>query len=155
MTHANFIPLSAGTSFEDGDDRGRILVFGADTGGRYSLMEYIVAPRPIASSDVEPAYGPHRHAEIEETFLIRRGRLQFLLEDQVFEMRAGDFVRVPPGTRHGYANLSTEPVDLLVGFVPGGFEELFVRHRSDQDPPPNPNGFLEDATRDFASKFET
>jgi hypothetical protein len=43
---------------------------------------------------------------------------------------------------------------LLVSFVPGGFEELFVTHRSDQEPPPPPNGFIVDATRDFASEFE-
>jgi hypothetical protein len=65
-----------------------------------------------------------------------------------------DFVRVPPGTRHGYANLSGAPVDLLVSFHPGGFEELFVRHRSDQDPPPPPMGFVKDAVEFFDSAFE-
>jgi len=37
---------------------------------------------------------------------------------------------------------------------PGGFEELFIRHRSDQEPPPPPLGFVEDAVRHFNSVFE-
>jgi hypothetical protein len=37
--------------------------------------------------------------------------------------------------------------------MPGGFEELFVRHRTDQSPAPSPTGFMEDAMRAFASSF--
>lgn len=129
-------------------------MFGHETGGRYSLMEYVVAPRPPQSAAAEASYGPHLHRDIEETFFVRSGRLQFLLATEVIDLGPGDFVRAPPGMRHGFANLSGEPVELLVSFVPGGFEELFVRHRTDQDPPPRANGFVEDATREFGSAFE-
>lgn len=43
---------------------------------------------------------------------------------------------------------------MLVSFHPGGFEELFLRHRSDQHPAPRPLGFVEDAVRMFGSEFE-
>lgn len=148
------IPSHAGTAFEDGDDRGRVLVFGRDTGGRYSLMEYVAAANAPLGPGESPHFGAHRHNEIEETFLVRSGRLTFLLDESVIELGPGDFVRVPPGTRHGYSNLSGEPVHLLVSFHPGGFEDLFVRHRSDQTPPPPPLGFVEDAVRRFNSEFE-
>lgn len=138
-------------SFEDGPDRGRILVPGAETGGRWSLMEYDVAARPTGGP---VAYGAHRHREIEETFVVQSGRLRFLLGDEVRELGPGDVVRVPPGVRHGFANVSGAPVRLLVSFHPGGFEELFVRHRTDQHPPPAADGFIVDATRDWASEFE-
>ena len=141
-----------GARFEDGPDRGRVLVFGHQTGGRYSLMEYVVAPRPPTEA---PDFGPHRHLEIEETFLVRSGRLRFLLGDEVFELAPGDFVRAPPGMRHGFANVSGEAVELLVSFHPGGFETLFITHRTDQDPPPSPSGFMDEARRDFASEFES
>jgi mannose-6-phosphate isomerase-like protein (cupin superfamily) len=154
MTETRYIPANAGAPFEDAPDRGRVLAFGRDTGGRYGLMEYVVAARPPLASGETPAYGAHRHAAIEETFLVRQGRLSFLLEERVIELATGDFVRVPPGTRHGFANLSGQPVELLVSFTPGGFEELFVRHRTDQSPPPRPNGFVEDATAEFGSQFE-
>jgi mannose-6-phosphate isomerase-like protein (cupin superfamily) len=152
MTSPDFVPRSGGAPFEDGDDRGRILVFGTDTGGRYSLMEYVVAARSQPTKGVE--YGAHLHREIEETFFVRSGVLQFLLGDDVIELRAGDFVRVAPGTRHGFANLSGEPVELLVSFIPGGFEELFIRYRTDQQPQASPSGFIDAAIRDFASEFE-
>lgn len=149
------VKVGEGVTFEDGDDSGRILVSARDTDGRYSLMEYRVAARQAADPEAPPDYGAHRHHDIEETFLVRRGRLRFLLEQDEFDLEDGDFVRVLPGQRHGFANLSGGTVDMLVTFHPGGFEQLFVTHRTDQDPPPSPTGFLEDATRLFASEFES
>ena len=153
MSPDQYVPAAGGLAFEDGDDHGRILVSGRATGGRYSLMEFVVAPRPPLDNDA-PAFGPHRHSDIEETFLVRSGHLRFLLADEIIDLGAGDFVRVPAGARHGFANVSGEPVELLVSYHPGGFEELFVRHRSDQEPPPAPLGFVEDAVRFFNSAFE-
>lgn len=147
------ISTTSGISFEDGPDRGRVLVSGRETGGLYSLMEFIVAARPALSDGEQPDFGTHRHNAIEETFLVRSGNLRFLLGDTQFDLSAGDLVRVPPGMRHGYANLSGGDVDLLVTFHPGGFEQLFVTHRSDQDPPPSANGFVDEATQFFDSEF--
>ena len=107
------VTTTDGQAFQDGPDHGRILVSGADTEGVYSLMEWTVAAAPPAAP---LAYGPHRHGACEETFLIRSGCLDFLLGDVVTTLRPGDFVRVPPGTRHGYANTSGAPVEMLVGF---------------------------------------
>jgi mannose-6-phosphate isomerase-like protein (cupin superfamily) len=143
-----------GVAFEDGPDRGRVLVFGHQTDGRYSLMEITIAPRQAVAPGETVNFGPHLHREIEETFLIRRGRLRFLLDRTELDIGPGDFVRVPPGVRHGFANLSKAEVEMLVSFHPGGFEELFVTHRSDQTPAPPPNGFVDEATGRFASEFE-
>jgi quercetin dioxygenase-like cupin family protein len=143
-----------GAWFEDGPDRGRILASGRDTGGRYSLMGWIVAAGGTPAPDAPRTYGPHRHREIEETFYVKSGSLEFLLGDEVTTLNAGDFVRVPPGVRHGYANVSGAPVALLVSFHPGGFEELFVKYRTDQEPAVDGDGFIADATRLFASEFE-
>lgn len=152
MESIRHVSTKDGVTFKDGDNHGRVMMFGRDTNGRYSLLEYVVAGPPPPEG--EPAYGAHRHHDTEETFLVRSGRLRFLLGEELIELGPGDFVRVPPGTRHGFANLSGAPVDLLVSFHPGGFEELFVRHRSDQEPPPTPLGFVEDAVRQFNSSFE-
>ena len=146
------VSTRGGVPFEDGPDRGRILVSGADTDGRYSLMEWIVA-----AGDGLPAesYGAHLHGAIEETFYVRKGRLEFLLGETVTTLEAGDFVRVPPGTRHGYANVSGQEVELLVSFHPGGFEQLFLRYRTDRDDPAAGDGFIADAVREFGSEFES
>ena len=71
-----------GVRFEDGPDRGRVLVFGHETGGRYALLEFVVAARPPLLRGGAPDFGPHRHRDIEATFLIRRGTLRFLLGER-------------------------------------------------------------------------
>ncbi len=138
-------------AFEDGPDRGRILVFGRDTGGAYGLMEWTLAP--TAASGDPPTYGAHRHRGCEETFLVRSGRLEFLLGEEVVTLGPGDFVRAPPGVRHGYANVSGEPVELLVSFHPGGLEDLFLKYRTDGAGPAPGDGFMADAERLFGSSF--
>lgn len=147
------ITHDGGVAFEDGEDRGRVLVSGSDTDGRYALMEYVAASRPAGCGSASE-FGAHRHNGFEETFLIQSGTLRFLLGEEVIDLAPGDVVRVPAGTRHGYANVSGAPVVMLVSFHPGGFEQLFVRHRSDQGPPPSPLGFIEEAVANFASEFE-
>ena len=143
--------VTDGRAFEDGADRVRILISGTQTGGDYSVLEWIVAPLP---QNAQASFGPHRHGRYEETFLVLKGALAFLLKDQVLELAAGDFVSVPKETRHGYINRSGAPVHLLVTFRPAGMEELFYRHRSDQAVTPSLEAFLDEAARDHASTYE-
>ena len=151
-TSPSIIPkVTDGRAFEDGADRVRILISGTQTGGDYSVLEWIVAPLPL---EAQTSFGPHRHGLYEETFLVLKGALAFLLDDQVTELAAGDFVRVPKETRHGYVNRSGAPVHLLVTFRPAGMEELFYRHRSDQTVVPSLEDFLDEAARDHASTYE-
>ena len=152
MDEELLVKTTAGRPFEDGDDRGRIIMSSRSTQGAYSVMEWVVAPGNQAQADSHD-FGDHQHGSIEETFLVRSGELQFLLGDKVTTVGAGDFVRVPPGVRHGYRNVTNAPVDLVVTFVPGGFEELFVKYRTDQARTEGP-GFLAEATERFDSTFE-
>jgi uncharacterized protein (TIGR03083 family) len=148
MADSLIVQANGGSSFEDGPDHGRVLIAGEATGNAYSLMELTVAPH---AADV--GFGPHLHHDIHEVFVVRRGTLEFLLRSDVTTLIAGDVVRVPPGVRHGYRNVSDEPVDLLVWFTPGGFEHLFVKYRTDQ-PNLDEHGFLNEATSRFNSRFE-
>jgi mannose-6-phosphate isomerase-like protein (cupin superfamily) len=114
MTRSLIIHSNGGTSFEDGPDRGRVLIAGESTDNAYSLMELTVAPR-----EPDVGFGPHLHLDINEVFVVRKGTLEFLLGSDVTSLIAGDVVRLPPGVRHGYRNASGEPVELLVWFTPG------------------------------------
>ena len=142
-----------GRTFEDAPDNGRIIISGAETGGADSIMEINVAPRFKSSEAGDMRFGPHKHAAIEEVFIVRHGSIDFLLGDAVFTLRPDDVVRVTAGTRHGYCNSSDSEATLLVVFSPGGFEELFPRYGSDQSNTPG-DGFVADAERHFATKFE-
>ncbi len=148
MTPSLIIQSSGGASFEDGPDHGRVLIAGESTDYAYSLMELTVAPR---EGDV--GFGPHLHHDIDEVFVVRTGTLEFLLRSDVTTLIAGDVVRVPAGVRHGYRNASRETVGLLVWFTPGGFEDLFVKYRTDQ-PNVDEVGFLNEATGRFNSRFD-
>jgi mannose-6-phosphate isomerase-like protein (cupin superfamily) len=153
MSDAQIVGAAGGVAFEDAPDHGRVLVSGADTDGAYSLMELTVVSRAVTADHTDRDFGPHRHADIEELFVVREGTLDFLVGDRVTTVHAHAVVRVPAGTRHGYLNRSGRDVELLVMFMPGGFEELFVRHRTDQ-PAVRGGGFVADALEFFGTNFE-
>jgi len=136
-------------AFADGLDRARVLVFAADTGGVYGLMEWTVAPAAAPGG----GHGAHRHRGCEETFYVRDGTLEFLLGEAIVTLRAGDFVRAPAGVRHGYANRTDRPVELLISFHPGGLESLLHKYRSDGGDPAGETGFMAEAAALFGSEF--
>lgn len=119
----HFTAATGGREFTIGGDRVVIKVAADDTGGAYSLMHWTFSPHQ--GSD---RYG-HVHARYEETFYCLTGEIEFYIGHDCVLMRPGDFVRVPPGVRHGFLNRTDRPVEMLVHFVPGGMEELFYKHR--------------------------
>lgn len=83
------------------------------TAGAFELLEY--------RGPIQPP--PHVHREHDEAFFILEGRFSFTLRYEVFEVAAGDLVRVPRGTRHGFS-ATTEARALLLT-VPAGLEGFF------------------------------
>ena len=146
------IPLSGGERFKLGEDEARLIVSGKDTGGRYSMLEWTVAASKLLREEEARDYGPHLHNGCEETFQIQEGTLEFLIDGELVKLEAGDFVRVPPGVKHGYQNTSGNPVKMLVTYSLGGFEELFLKYRTDQGEVEG-EGFISDATNLYESDF--
>ena len=97
MTPQLIVDSNGGAPFEDGLDRGRILITGDSTDKRLFLDG-----TPVAARGGDAGFGPHLHHDIEEVFMVRTGTLEFLLGSEVTRLVEGDVVRVPPGTRHGY-----------------------------------------------------
>jgi len=58
------------------------------------------------------------HARAEEYYFVLRGRGTAHLDDQEIDVRAGDFLRLPPGTAHGFS-VSAEGLELLNVHTPG------------------------------------
>jgi quercetin dioxygenase-like cupin family protein len=119
------VKAGLGTRFHFGPDEITIKVSSNDSGGTYSLMHWVVAPNAAA-----PA---HTHENYEETFYVLSGELDFLVGEETTTVKTGDFIRAPKGTRHGYTNPTGSQVELLVGFTPGGMEQLFKKYQFEGD----------------------
>jgi mannose-6-phosphate isomerase-like protein (cupin superfamily) len=52
----------------------------------------------------------HEPTEFRESFLILEGECECDFEGQVFQLRAGDYLDIPPHTRHIFRNISSEPL---------------------------------------------
>ncbi len=94
-----------------------VLVDGADTGGRYSLMH-----ETLPKGSGAP---PHKHTWSDEHFDILEGEITFLLGEEIRVGRKGDFVFVPRNTRHAF-RVDSETAVFLNGYTPAGLE-LAVR----------------------------
>jgi len=98
-------------------DTYTILLTGADTAGRYTLIDMHV-----------PAGGgppPHRH-DFEEMFTVLDGEVLLTFRGQQSVARAGETVNVPANAPHAFTNASGRPVRLLCLCSPAGQEEFFL-----------------------------
>ncbi len=94
-----------------------ILLTGADTAGRFCLVEMRVPP-----GGGPP---PHRH-DFEETFRVLEGEVEFTFRGERVVARAGETVHVPANAPHSFRNASGGPARLLCTCSPPGQEELFL-----------------------------
>ena len=90
-----------------------ILVSGAETAGRYCLIDMLVP-----NGGGPP---PHRH-DFEEMFTLREGELEFTFRGQSQTVRAGSTVNIPANAPHAFKNRSGK----TAGCAPAGQEELFM-----------------------------
>ncbi len=91
---------------------------GADTANAFALMEYLLAPGGGA--------GLHTHTREDESFYVLAGELAVQLGDEATVVTPGEFIRIPKGTPHAFANQGREPVTALVILTPAGLEQFFV-----------------------------
>jgi quercetin dioxygenase-like cupin family protein len=98
-------------------DTYSILVSGAETAGRYCLIDMIV---PDGGGPP-----PHRH-DFEEMFTLLQGELEFTFRGETKTVRAGSTVNVPANAPHVFRNASGAPVHMLCLAAPAGLEEFFL-----------------------------
>lgn len=99
--------------------RVMVLVTGAQTDGRYTMLEYVAPPGGL---------GPpiHYHREIEESFRILEGELNFQVADRRVVAGPGTFLHVPAGVPHAFWNSSDKPARFIGTISPAGFEQYFA-----------------------------
>ncbi|MDB5587571.1 MAG: Cupin 2 conserved barrel domain protein [Devosia sp.] len=91
-------------------------VSGTDTGGALCMIDTVRTRRG----------GPplHFHYEQDELFFVQEGDFRFLIGEELFDLKPGDFIFGPRRIPHAFANLS-ETGRLMVGFQPAGTMEAF------------------------------
>ena len=109
-----------------------IHVSGADTSGRYCLVDMLVPP-----GGGPP---PHRH-DFEEMFTILDGEIELTFRGKAHKASAGSTVNIPANAPHAFKNNSDKPARLLCMCTPAGQEEFFMEVGDVVDsrtaPPPN------------------
>src|SRR5271169_5051620 len=98
-------------------DTYTILMSGADTAGRYTLIDMHVPP-----GGGPP---PHRH-DFEEMFTVLDGEVRVTFRGQTMVARAGETINVPANAPHAFTNAGQAPARLLCMCAPAGQEEFFL-----------------------------
>jgi quercetin dioxygenase-like cupin family protein len=112
-------------------DTYTILVSGADTAGRYTLIDMHIPP-----GGGPP---PHRH-DFEELFTILDGEIELTFRGVSAVATAGETINVPANAPHVFRNVSQRAARLLCLCSPAGQEEFFkevgvpVAHRTESPP---------------------
>jgi len=96
----------------------RFLITGEETGNRFAVIEMMVPP------GAGPA--PHAHPDIQETFYVAGGEVEFRTEAGKQVATSGAFVNIPfNGGVHAFKNISNSPALLVCTVTPAGLERLF------------------------------
>jgi quercetin dioxygenase-like cupin family protein len=115
-------------------DTYTILVSGAQTAGRFCLIDMLV---PDGSGPP-----PHRH-DFEEMFTLLDGELEFTFRGETQTVRAPSTVNIPANAPHVFKNTSGRTAHMLCLCAPAGQDEFFsaigipVENRA--SPPPQPS----------------
>lgn len=96
----------------------RFMVWGAETGGHFSLVEHPIPPKTLAAPY-------HRHAREDEYSYVLEGRMGALLGDDVVFAEAGDLVYKPRNQWHTFWNAGDRPCRILEIIARPGFEHFF------------------------------
>jgi mannose-6-phosphate isomerase-like protein (cupin superfamily) len=96
----------------------RFLVWGAESGGGFSLVEHPIPPRTL----VAPL---HLHEREDEYSYVLEVRMGAQLGDDVVYAEAGDLVFKPRNQWHTFWNAGDTPCRILEIISPAGFEHFF------------------------------
>ena len=94
----------------------KVKATGAETGGKYSLVEELCS-RGFATPW-------HVQGREDESFLVVDGEVTFFVGDRVIEATAGSFVFLPQGIPHAF-QVDSETAHLFNLITPAGFENFF------------------------------
>lgn len=116
--HVRVLPAGQGERSGMGGTTDRFMVDGADTDGRFALVEHSAA----AGTLIAPM---HRHHREDEFTYVLTGRIGAVLEGHEVVAGPGDLLFKPRGQWHTFWNAGDEPASCLELISPAGLEDLF------------------------------
>ena len=99
-------------------DTYTILLSGADTEGRFCLIDMHIPP--------EGGPPPHRH-DFEESFTILEGEIEANFRGEKSIVHAGQTLSIPANAPHSFTNASGASARLLCICAPAGQKEFFAQ----------------------------
>ncbi|MBB6130612.1 cupin domain-containing protein [Mucilaginibacter lappiensis] len=112
------IDATGGKIFSVVGDTYRILVGGAESNGAFAAIDMLVPPGG--------GPGPHKHAQIEESFYVIEGEIEVKSEFGEYIAKKGSFVNIPKGgVVHSFKNKTDQIAHLLCMVVPSGLDTFF------------------------------
>ena len=106
----------------------RFMVWGAESGGGFSLVEHPIPRRGLCAP-------LHRHTHEDEYSYVVEGRMGAQLGDNVVYAEVGDLVFKPRGQWHTFWNAGDGPCRILEIISPAGFEQFFAEIGAGAAPP--------------------
>ena len=105
-------------SFSVAGNTYTIITSGAETNGTFATIDMWVPPNG--------GPGPHAHKDIEETFYVLDGEVEFKSETQTYIGTKGSYINIPlGGAVHCFKNKSDKPARLLCTVRPAGLDDFF------------------------------
>jgi quercetin dioxygenase-like cupin family protein len=111
-------------------DRYTIKSSGADTSGRFALIEALVPP-----GGGPP---PHIHGREDEAFFVLEGELLFHADGLDIAAGVGSWVTLARGSLHHFRNVGDKPARMLIVVTPSGLEDFFLEIGRESTEPVSP-----------------
>lgn len=70
----------------------------------------------------------HKHLKNDELILIQKGRGKLTLDEETFDVEAGDIAFIPRGVWHGLDNTGIDDLSMIFQYTPAGFEQYFIEN---------------------------
>ena len=99
---------------------GRDLIFKLTGDDTADAFDYFVV-------EVAPHGGPplHVHHYQDETIHVLKGRYKIRIGDAIHFLEEGGFAFLPKGLPHAFLNLTADPGEVVVVYVPGGGQKFY------------------------------
>jgi mannose-6-phosphate isomerase-like protein (cupin superfamily) len=111
------------TRWEPGPMPFQLLADSEATAGQFLFGEARMDPG-------SPCPSLHIHTHEYESFYVVEGVLTVEVGDQRLELKGGDYVVLPPGVPHRFANLSDAPVRVIGAMAPTNIEKMFAEEEA-------------------------